>query len=449
MKIKITFFLTLLSFFVWSQDNKIQLTCDVRNCTSDSINLYEFNGIGYTMLKAEKGENRMINFQLDKTSEPRMYYVGFSFADLKPVIIGTEEKINMTVNCVAVKRSSVNSPLNVSYDKLISEINGIRTREGIIFNDFTSSQRTEKNQDEFNTALAKLDKRKIALKDSIAKVNQYLGQVAAINTYLSYPNNKGKTTSEIDYFTNEFFKFAKFDDKVLEYNPWVSELFKAYTVTLQSFKKGDTFVTEAVRKQLKRIPENSNTYRMALGGVVSALESDADLLFVEYAGEFEKKYSQSNAMDVSMMKPRLDAIKQMMIGVKAPEFTLQTPDGKDVSLKDFKGKYVLIDFWASWCGPCRKENPNVVALYRQYKDKGLEILGVSLDRTKDAWEKAIADDKLEWTQVSDLKGWQSAASALYGVTSIPHTVLIDKNGVIMARQLRGEVLAKKLYEIFQ
>ncbi|HNA42394.1 MAG TPA: TlpA disulfide reductase family protein, partial [Saprospiraceae bacterium] len=135
------------------------------------------------------------------------------------------------------------------------------------------------------------------------------------------------------------------------------------------------------------------------------------------------------------------------IGLPAPDFTLETPDGKKVSLKDFKGKVVLIDFWASWCGPCRRENPNVVAMYNRYKDKGFEILGVSLDRSKEPWIKAIADDKLTWPHVSDLKGWGSSAAALYGITSIPHTVLVDRDGRIVARQLRGEVLGKKLEEI--
>jgi len=152
-------------------------------------------------------------------------------------------------------------------------------------------------------------------------------------------------------------------------------------------------------------------------------------------------------MDIGLLKPRLDAIKQLMIGLPAPDFTLETPDGKKVSLKDFKGKVVLIDFWASWCGPCRRENPNVVAMYNRYKDKGFEILGVSLDRSKEPWIKAIADDKLTWPHVSDLKGWGSSAAALYGITSIPHTVLVDRDGRIVARQLRGEVLGKKLEEI--
>jgi thiol-disulfide isomerase/thioredoxin len=106
-----------------------------------------------------------------------------------------------------------------------------------------------------------------------------------------------------------------------------------------------------------------------------------------------------------------------------------------------------VDFWAAWCGPCRRENPNNVSLYADYKDKGFEILGVSFDNNREDWIKAINDDGLTWPQVSDLKGWKSAAGKLYGVSSIPHTVLLDKEGVIIAKNLRGEELREKVAEL--
>lgn len=136
------------------------------------------------------------------------------------------------------------------------------------------------------------------------------------------------------------------------------------------------------------------------------------------------------------------------IGKTAPTFSMADAAGKMVSLADFKGKYVLIDFWASWCGPCRKENPNVVAAYKKYHDKGFEILGVSLDSNKEPWLKAIATDGLTWNHVSDLKGWKNSAAALYGVKSVPASFLISPDGKIVAKDLRGEVLHKKLASLF-
>jgi peroxiredoxin len=136
------------------------------------------------------------------------------------------------------------------------------------------------------------------------------------------------------------------------------------------------------------------------------------------------------------------------IGSKAPDITLNTPQGTTLSLSSLQGKYVLIDFWASWCRPCRAENPNVVRVYNKYKDKGFEIFGVSLDQEADAWVQAIAQDGLTWKHVSDLGGWQSSAAKAYKVSSIPQTLLLDKEGVIIAKNLRGGELEAKLSEVF-
>jgi len=135
-------------------------------------------------------------------------------------------------------------------------------------------------------------------------------------------------------------------------------------------------------------------------------------------------------------------------GAEAPEIALPDTEGKIVKLSSLKGKVVLIDFWASWCGPCRKESPNVVRVYNKFKDKGFEIYGVSLDRDKNNWINAIKSDHLDWVHVSDLKYWQSEVVGLYGFSGIPYTVLIDREGRIIAKGLRGEQLENKLSEIF-
>ena len=139
------------------------------------------------------------------------------------------------------------------------------------------------------------------------------------------------------------------------------------------------------------------------------------------------------------------------VGKKFVDFTMKTPEGEDVKLSDFigKDKYVLIDFWASWCGPCRSEMPNVVEAYKQFKAKGFGIVGVSLDQNADQWKKAIKDLNITWPQMSDLKAWQCEGAKLYAVRGIPATVLVDQEGTIVARDLRGEDLAKKLDELFK
>ena len=140
-----------------------------------------------------------------------------------------------------------------------------------------------------------------------------------------------------------------------------------------------------------------------------------------------------------------------LVGFAAPEFTLPDVNGKPIALNSFRGKWVLVDFWASWCKPCRMENPNVVAAYRQFKNKNFTILGVSLDRPdgREDWMKAIQQDKLDWTHVSDLKFWESAVVPMYNIQGIPYNVLLDPQGKVVAENLRGGDLAKKLSEVLK
>lgn len=142
-------------------------------------------------------------------------------------------------------------------------------------------------------------------------------------------------------------------------------------------------------------------------------------------------------------------LENVQIGKTAPEFSLPDTGGVNVSLSDFRGQYVLLDFWASWCPPCRRENPNVVKAFRENKDKHFTIVGISLDNNKDKWLKAIADDSLTWTHVSDLKYWDSEIPALYGVRGIPANVLLDPDGVIIAKNITGEELHAKLKEVLK
>jgi len=167
---------------------------------------------------------------------------------------------------------------------------------------------------------------------------------------------------------------------------------------------------------------------------------------IKYAEETKSKFPDNPF--VQSFAKHMEGLKPLSIGQEAPNFTSLTPNGKAVKLSDLRGQYVLLDFWASWCAPCREENPNIVSQYHRFKNKGFTVLGVSLDKNQASWIKAIKDDKLEWTQLSDLKQWDSEAGQLYNISAIPASFLIDPDGKIIGKNLRGpalkEFLEKKL-----
>jgi peroxiredoxin len=161
--------------------------------------------------------------------------------------------------------------------------------------------------------------------------------------------------------------------------------------------------------------------------------------------------AKRNSPSGQEMAKKIETAKKTGIGAIALDFTQNDTLGKPVTLSTFRGHYVLVDFWASWCGPCRAENPNVVEAFNQYKEKGFQILGVSLDQPngKEKWMKAIHDDKLTWMHVSDLKYWKNEVAVLYGIQAIPQNFLLDPTGKIIGKDLRGDALKKKLAEIYQ
>ena len=195
-----------------------------------------------------------------------------------------------------------------------------------------------------------------------------------------------------------------------------------------------------LKKSYDFIQENKNSLTAFFAANVmygtDAIAYENEL--IAYAKEAKDNFPDNKA--VQAFASQMEALEKVAIGKTAPEISAMTPEGKNIKLSDFKGKYVLLDFWASWCGPCRQENPNIVKAYQQFKDKNFTVFGFSLDDNQERWVKAIKDDNLTWNHASELKQWDAPTARLYNINAIPASFIIDPSGKIVAKNLRGEEL---------
>ena len=262
-------------------------------------------------------------------------------------------------------------------------------------------------------------------------------------------------TSNNDYY-NYRIEEKKLNDRLRQFNNEFNQANSIGSPEKETIYKSITDTKEALSNlPFEYITKNEDSYLAlilmgnALGNTVIPIEK-VESQFNKLSEHLKSTPFGVQVRDFMEMKKQQVLMEQAtQIGNVAPNFSATTPEGKQLSLNEIKGKVTIIDFWASWCGPCRRENPNVVETYKAYHDKGLEIISVSLDNEgqKDKWVKAIVDDNMTWYHVSNLKSWQDPIAKLYGVQSIPATFILDENGKIVAKNLRGPDLGAKIAEL--
>lgn len=262
---------------------------------------------------------------------------------------------------------------------------------------------------------------------------------------------KGSPESELFWTVNETSKksFQKCDSILRAFEAYAN-LNKGDNAKLEQYNKEAELAYTTESKGLNNYLHdviNKNPASLvaivALQQLTPEYSEDGNLSYFKLVDEaLMKKYPGS--AQVQAFHAGVESMLKTAVGALAPEISFPTPEGQALALSSLKGKYVIVDFWASWCKPCRAESPAMVKLYDKYHSKGLEIFSVSLDEKKESWMEAIKSDNLHWNHVSDLGGWQSAAAKSYGITSIPQTYLLDKEGKIIAKGLRSEGLAAKL-----
>jgi len=252
---------------------------------------------------------------------------------------------------------------------------------------------------------------------------------------------------------------AEYDTYKAAFDESNSEMSKIFDRYRQARMEGNNELASSIEKELEALDARQTELKKEfINNNPASYVTPAVLSEISYYLEADELESLLVKLDTSLnkvqiiktMQERLVSLKAVAIGQKAPDFTLNDADGNPVSLYSKLGgntRLMLVDFWASWCGPCRQENPNVVKVWKEYNKMGFDVFGVSLDRSKDDWQKAIKDDNLTWTHVSDLKYWDCAPAKMYAVSAIPSNFLLDGEGIIVGHNLRGEALAEKVKEI--
>lgn len=445
--------------------DKYVIKGELTNNDRDSIGLWDLVGEPTLIKKVallKKGNTA--TFVLEPVMESQgIYFLGTALSSQErkgfDIVLGSEKTLEIKADASAFEKGAEfkNSPENTSFQRLMHKTRDFQEQIQKVSQEFQTAMQSkdQSKQDELQKQLDNLYNLQADYHGEVAKEKGIVGKIAGAYFYApyGYKDSKQKFPDDQAYMRESFFGKVNFKDPINGYFPVVYYKILNYGQMLLMQYGYD--YSQFVAKMDEILAETPAKSRLKKATILSILNAAAQSqkynpnstdIFVNYAKKFIAEYPDDPKS--SHFQTQVNQLGNALIGSKAPELELESPSGKKLKLSSLKGKVVLIDFWASWCGPCRRENPAVVKMYGEYKDKGFEIFSVSLDKDKAKWEEAIKTDQLSWSNhVSDLQGWQSPAAKLYGVTAIPKTFLIGKDGTIIAKDLRGEMLEKKIGEV--
>ncbi len=412
----------------------------IKNSSAKKIYLYEFFG-DVLVIFDSTNVNKSGNFLFDKINSRGLYKLGFNSDSAVIIVVGNED-IEITTQMPGfVKNFKIRSSEENTLFKEYLAISGtFANKVTLLQKQFDQvSGMAETNPDEYNKIVNSLRQTYDTLIKSRNK--NYLNLQA---------KNPGSFTAKVaaSYVSPDtvkagnFFTKADLTDPELTKGDMLSNKIKTY---FQLYvQPQEQALASAVNDLLLKMPYGSPNREVTLMSMLVLFNQFTSPLNKQIKTQYKSEYPNSKYAKALLPQLKQDAPD---VGDEAPNIVMKDTLGKTVSLDSFRGRVVLIDFWASWCGPCRMENPNVVRAYKKYKDKGFTIYSVSLDNSKDKWLSAIKKDQLTWTHVSDLKGWETSINKVYQITGIPATFLVGKDGKIVGKNLRGPALDEMLEKL--
>lgn len=434
----------------------ITLYGEVTNCASDSFYLFEIIGKEATPIGSVALEKTGVAAKFTmfcKLPQKAIYLLGPNPQQSTQIILGDEDPVNFAANCTQVNATAsiTNSPQNDAFKTFTNTINQYNQNIQQSYNNLRMfSMSNPSVVPQLQTELQNLQQQRATFLEGEVNKGGLLGKIASLYYFRPFgsdPNDAAKYQNDRYYLMNEFFAGIDMNDPQLSTIPQFYSRCSEYTASLGQGGIPEDSLSSRIDGLLASVKVGSPNHMTALRAFLEGFQQSKSSLYVQYGRKYLAEYTDSSPLS-QQIRANVSAMEITATGAIPPDISLTNPDGKTVSLSSLRGNVVMLDFWASWCKPCRAENPNVVKAYNKYHSKGFEILGVSLDKNKAPWVGAIAQDGLIWKHVSDLKGWQSAPARDYGVTSIPMTFLLDKEGRIIGKNLRGPALEAKLAELF-